>query len=194
MARPLRLLESGAVYHVISRGNNRCIIFLDAQDKQIYLGLLAEESRRASVAIYHYVLMDNHVHLLMKCGEPGLFSDMMKRVSLRYAIHHARRYGRSGHLWESRYKSYVVTEDSYLMTCAAYIELNPVRAGMVAHPGDHRWSSYRHYASGEVDPIVEENVTYTTLGGDRNERMRAYRDIVAGWMQISPTGSGPAWK
>src|SRR5688572_29426072 len=141
----LRLSSESGTYHVISRGNNRSDVFLSPADKYVFLKVLQETKGQLPFALHHYVLMDNHVHMIMRTGGPELLSKAMKAINERHAMRFRRRHGGSGHVWQGRFKSFPVHDDAYLLTCGAYIELNPVRAGMVAAPEDYRWSSYHHY-------------------------------------------------
>src|SRR4051812_23176241 len=142
MPRRARLSLPNIPWHIIQRGNNRAVCFAAEADYRRYLDELAELSKRFGCAVHAYALMTNHVHLLLTPDEaegPGL---LMKHLGQRYVQHVNRAYGRSGTLWEGRFRSCLTQSEDYLLACQRYIELNPVRAGMVRHPRDYRWSSY----------------------------------------------------
>ncbi len=143
MARLPRPDLAGIPQHIVQRGNNRLPCFLDDEDRQRYLQLLLEALGRFGCRLHAYVLMDNHVHLLMTPGEAGAVSRLMHTFARNYAGLFNHRHGRSGTLWEGRYKSCLVDSDGYFLACSRYIELNPVRAWMVAEPADHPWSEKR---------------------------------------------------
>ncbi|GAO26666.1 transposase IS200 family protein [Alicycliphilus sp. B1] len=145
MARLPRLTLAGYPHHVIQRGNNRQAIFADRQDFETMLALLAENAQKFRVAIHAYVLMDNHFHLLATPATAEALPRMMQAVGRSYVRYFNDRHGRSGTLWEGRYRSTLIETDRYLLACMAYIDLNPVRAGMVAQPLAWPWSSHAHY-------------------------------------------------
>jgi putative transposase len=127
--------------------------------------------------VHAYVLMTNHVHLLLSPDRADAAGLLMKALGQRYVQYVNRTYHRSGTLWEGRFRSCLTQEDAYLLTCQRYIELNPVRADMVAHPADFRWSSYLANAQGQVDPVVTPHPLYTALGADASTRLAAYRKL-----------------
>lgn len=181
MTRRARLLLPGTPLHLIQRGHNRSVCFADPEDCLAYLQLLEEASHDNGIAIHAYVLMTNHVHLLATPrGDPQAISAMMKRLGQVYAQRFNRRYRRTGALFEGRFRSCLVGEFRYLLTCHAYIELNPVRAGMVAHPADYRWSSYAANAQGSPDPIVTPHAALHDLGASPAARQQAYRELFRG--------------
>src|SRR5688500_13119076 len=143
MARQRRLLPAGYPVHVVHRAVNRSTCFYRDTDYLSYLHLLAEHGRAFACAVHAYVLMSNHVHVLLTPDDGRGVSLLMKNVAQRYAQYVNRWHERTGALWEGRFKARVVTDDAYLLACHRYIELNPVRAGMVAHPSEYAWSSYR---------------------------------------------------
>jgi putative transposase len=178
MARLPRLAVPGYPHHVIQRGNNRQAIFLDAADRQILLALLAEYSRREKVAVHSYVMMDNHFHLLLTPETEKGLPVMMQAVGRRYVQHFNKQHGRTGGLWEGRYRSTIVQADPHLLACMAYIDLNPVRAGLVARAADHPWSSHGHYAGLRHDPLVTPHALYWQLGNTPFSREAAYIELV----------------
>jgi putative transposase len=137
--------------HVVQRGNNRQPTFFAEEDYRFYLDCLGEAASKYRCALHAYVLMTNYVHLLVTPGTPEGVSRMMQSVGRRYVQYVNYSYKRSGTLWEGRYKASLVQTEQYLLTCSRYIELNPVRAGMVQHPKDHKWTSYRAHAHGAED-------------------------------------------
>ncbi|MEY3381908.1 MAG: hypothetical protein RL468_2506, partial [Pseudomonadota bacterium] len=140
MARLARLTVADFPHHVIQRGNNRQPIFLDDADRRFMLDLLLEKASVLGVAIHAYVLMDNHFHLLATPRDSDGLPKMMQGVGRQYVRYFNKRYRRSGTLWEGRYRSNLIDSEAYLLTCMAYIELNPVRAGMVERAQDFPWS------------------------------------------------------
>lgn len=179
MARLPRIDLAGMPQHVIQRGNNRMPCFLDDNDRRRYLQGLRESLPRFGCNLHAYVLMDNHVHLLLTPHEVGAVSLLMHTFSRNYVGSFNARHGRTGTLWEGRYKACLVDSEGYLLTCLRYIELNPVRARMVDEPGAYFWSSYRANALGQVDPLLEPHAAYATLGRDVTSRACAYRQLFA---------------
>lgn len=178
MARLPRLTVPGYPHHVIQRGNNRQLIFNDAADYERYLSLLGESAQREKVAIHAYVLMSNHVHLLVTPETETGVPLMMQAVGRRYVQYFNQRYQRSGSLWEGRYRSTLVDTDRYLLACMVYLDLNPVRAGMVSRPADYRWSSYGHYAGLRHDALIIPHGLCWALGNTPFAREAAYVDLV----------------
>ena len=177
MARKPRFDIPGIPQHVIQRGNNRGACFFCSQDCRYYLDALRAASEKAGCAIHAYVLMTNHVHLLVTPGESGGIPVMMQSLGRRYVRYINDVYRRTGTLWEGRYKACLVEHEHYLLSCYRYIELNPVRAGMVGMPGGYRWTSYRHNAQGFSDALVTEHDIYRALGAGPGERCRVYRAL-----------------
>ena len=178
MARLPRLSLPGYPHHVIQRGNNRQTIFVDRQDHETMLGLLAENARKFDVAVHAYVLMDNHFHLLATPGRAGALSGMMQAVGRSYVRYFNLRHGRTGTLWEGRYRSTVLQTERYLMACMAYIDLHPVRDGRVSQPGDWPWSSHSHYRGVWTDRVVTPHALYWALGNTPFDRENAYAEQV----------------
>ncbi len=178
MPRIARIAPTGYVYHVLTRGNNRQDIFLENADFVRYREVLGYYKEKYSFLLYHYVLMSNHVHLVLETAATGFLSDIMKGINLSYAQYYKKRYGHIGHFWQDRYKSIMISKDEYLLACGSYVELNPVRAEMVKTPGDYRWSSYSFYAFSKSDLLVDVQPVYHGLSKDENERRRLYRSFV----------------
>jgi putative transposase len=178
MPRLARIAVPGYPHHLIQRGNNRQPVFVDDTDRSRYLELLREAAREHGVTIHAYVLMDNHVHLLATPERERALSDFMHKLGTRYVGWFNHRHQRSGTLWEGRFRSGLIDADSYLLTCIRYIELNPVRAGMVPAPADWRWSSARHHLGLDVDPLLTDHSIFWTLGNTPFEREVRYREFL----------------
>lgn len=177
MPRHPRLDLPGIAQHVVQRGNDRDACFADEDDFRVYLGALREASWKYDCAIHAYVLMTNHVHLLATGAATGAISRMMQAVGRKYVRQFNDRHARTGTLWEGRYRSSLVDDSHYVLACYRYIELNPVRAGMVRAPGDYAWSSHRGNAFGSTDPLLTPHPTYLALAG-AERRALSYRAIV----------------
>lgn len=177
MPRRARLALPNVPLHIIQRGNNRQACFYADEDYRFYLDWLHEYADKAECQIHAYVLMTNHVHLLVSAERPEASGTLMKALGQRYVQYINRTYRRSGTLWEGRFRSCLTQEESYLLACQRYIELNPVRAGMVEHPAEYRWSSYRRNAQGEPDSLLKPHSLYLALGKDVASRAAAYREL-----------------
>lgn len=180
MARLPRLTLPGYPHHVIQRGNNRQAIFASPSDYQSLLDLMEASAAKFEVAIHAYVLMGNHFHLLATPQSADGLPQMMQSVGRRYVRQFNDAQHRTGTLWEGRYKSTLIQTDRYLLSCMAYIDLNPVRAGLVAHAADYPWSSYGHYAGVRADKLVTPHPFYWELGNTPFAREAAYADLVRG--------------
>lgn len=178
MARLARVSVPGYPYHVIQRGNNRQPIFRSDADRERMRGLLIENAAQCDVAVHAYVLMDNHFHLLVTPNDPDGLPRMMQAVGRRYVRYFNDTHQRSGTLWEGRYKSALVQSERYLLACMVYIDLNPVRAGMVAQPQDHAWSSHRHYIGQCHDRLVTPHALVWELGNTPFARESRYGELV----------------
>jgi putative transposase len=178
MARLPRLSIPGYPHHVIQRGNNRQPIFLEDADRQRMLDLWLEQAGKNQVAIHAYVLMDNHFHLLVTPETEEGLPAMMQAVGRSYVRYFNDRAGRTGTLWEGRYRSTLIETERYLLACMAYIDLNPVRAGMVHAPLAHRWSSHAHYVGQTADKLVTPHPLVWALGNTPFAREAAYREWV----------------
>ena len=179
MPRHARLVVPHYPHHIIQRGHDRQVIFAHQDDYDYYLNNLREWKTHYHIKVYAYCLMTNHVHLLLEPGdEAGTLAQFMKRVAARQTRYVNRLEGRSGTLWESRYKSSPVDTESYLLACARYIELNPVRALMVAQPQDYPWSSLQHKIGMRDDPWLDSDPVYRSLGRTARQRARRYHDFV----------------
>ena len=180
MARLPRLTLLGYPHHIIQRGNNRQAIFATAADYQTMLDLLAENARKFDVAVHAYVLMSNHFHLLATPHTADGLPQMMQAVGRRYVRYFNDSQRRSGTLWEGRYKSTLIQTERYLLACMVYIDLNPVRAGLVAQAGDYPWSSYGHYTGLRSDKLITPHPLVWELGNTPFAREAAYAELVQG--------------
>jgi putative transposase len=178
MARLPRLTLPGYPHHVIQRGNNRQAIFASPADYQTLLDLLRVNADKFGVAIHAYVLMTNHFHLLATPQTADALPQMMQAVGRSYVRYFNDVQGRTGTLWEGRYKSTLIQTDRYLIACMAYIDLNPVRAGLVAQAADYPWSSYGHYIGRKTDKLITPHPLYWELGNTPFAREAAYADLV----------------
>jgi len=177
VARLPRYAAPGMPQHVIQRGTNRSVLFAADADYHFFRECLGEACAEHRCRIHAYVLMTNHVHLLITPASASGIGDAMQAVGRRYARRFNDTYQRTGHLWDARYKATLVDTEQYLWACHQYIELNPVRAGLAAHPGQYRWSSYRANAFGHIDAVVTPHEQYRALGPDARARQAAYRTL-----------------
>jgi len=181
MPRAARIAPSNYIYHVLMRGNNRQDIFKDEKDHEKFISIIARYKEKFDFKLYHYVLMRNHVHLVLEPSEKGGgLAQIMKGINLSYAQSFKGRYRHFGHFWQDRYKSILISKDEYLLACGSYVELNPVRAGVVEDPKDYKWSSYSSYAYGKRDKLVDEHSIFRNLSDDETERRKKYREFVKG--------------
>jgi putative transposase len=180
MPRRARLRAAGIALHVIQRGNNRSACFYAADDYTYYLEQLCRFARRFRCAIHAYVLMTNHVHLLLTPEDANGASLLMKYVGQYYVHHVNQTYRRTGTLWEGRFKSCLAQNQTYVLACYRYIELNPVRAGMVACPGEYQWSSHAANADGgALGETLTPHPEFLALGASDALRREAYRALFA---------------
>ncbi len=179
MARQSRFDLAGVPQHVVQRGNNRLPCFLDDGDRQRYLQCLRQGLARFDCRLHAYVLMSNHVHLLLTPASVGAVSRLMHTFARNYTGLFNGRHGRTGTLWEGRFKACLVDSGRYFLACSRYIELDPVCAWMVARPADYPWSSHGANAGYRKDPLLVPHPEYLALGADPCERAAAYRAVVA---------------
>lgn len=189
MARLPRLVIPGTPMHLIQRGNNRSAAFIADGDYACYAAMLMEASQRFGCAIHAYVLMTNHVHLLLTPGDESAPARMMQTLGRMYVPYVNARYRRTGTLWEGRYRSTVVDSENYLLACSRYIELNPVRARMVADPSQYRWSSYRCNAQGHDDGLITPHERYRSLDSGAAARQKAYRTLFERQLELETLGT-----
>ena len=187
MARLPRLTVPGHLHHVIQRGNNGQVVFADATDHELLLALIDEHARKHRVALHAYVLMANHFHLLATPETNEGIPQLMQSVGRRYVRSFNVRHGRTGTLWEGRYKSTIIQAERYLLACMVYIDLNPVRAGLAADPRDYPWSSHGHYLGLRTDRLVTPHALYWEMGNTPFARDAAYAELVASGVPAKQT-------
>lgn len=178
MSRMARVVLPHYPHHVVQRGHNRQVVFAAGRDYQRYLDTLREYKELYGVSVYAFCLMTNHVHLLLSPREPTGIGKLMKRLAGRQTRHHNYLEGRSGTLWEGRFKSSPVERDDYLLACCRYIELNPVRAGIVAEPQSYAWSSCRYRLGIDTATWLDYDPVYLGLANSEAERRRRYRGFL----------------
>ncbi len=175
------------VYHVITRGNNKAAIFHDDQDFTSYIEIITESKSRYAFSLFHFCLMDNHVHLVISPESHADLPLIMHAIDLNYSRYHKRKYGRVGRLWQDNYRKYLITTHEYLLTCGIYVELNPVRARVVRSPAEYRWSSHRFYVSASEWDFLTESPNYLCMGRNREERKAYYAELVKMWQEFPPS-------
>jgi putative transposase len=177
MPRPSRLILPGVAVHIIQRGNNRVACFRHDSDYLMYLAHLRQLSEKYGCALHAYCLMTNHVHLLLTPQAEGACTGLMRDLGQRYVQYFNRHHERTGTLWEGRFRSCIAESALYVLGCYRYIELNPVRAGMVDHPTGYLWSSYAVNSGMRSDPLVTFHPEYLALASDLQSRCAAYRGL-----------------
>ncbi len=177
MPRKPRFFIPGVPVHIVQRGHSREPVFFEDADHQAYLYWLKEGSNRYSVDVHAYVLMSNHIHLLVTESNAHGISRLMQYLGRHYVQYINHNYGTSGSIWEGRYKASLVHDEEFLLTCMRYIELNPVRANMVRSPGHYRWSSYRFNGQGRSDSLVTPHSIYQALGKTQPTRLEVYKEL-----------------
>ena len=177
MPRRARIHLPGVPQHVIQRGVDRQPVFFSDNDCLRYLEWLGEYTQKKGISLHAYCLMTNHVHLLLTAPEADDLGVLMQDIGRRYVQYVNRTYHRSGGLWEGRYKASFVQTERYLLSCMRYVELNPVRAVMVAAPGDYRWSSYRANAFGVENKLITSHEIYLALASEVEKRQQLYQKL-----------------
>ncbi len=177
MPRKPRFYLTGVPVHIVQRGHSREPVFFEIEDYQAYLCWLKEASERYDCKVHAYVLMTNHIHILATPEAKNSISLMMQYIGRQYVPYINNTYGSSGSIWEGRYKSNIIHDEAYLLTCMRYIELNPVRADMVKSPGAYRWSSYQANAQGKDNEIINYHLLYKSLGRTKAQRLDAYKSL-----------------
>ncbi len=178
MPRRPRFCPKNVPAHIIQRGNNRQAIFAAESDLAAYAHWLREAAVKFQVNIHGWVFMTNHVHLLLTPSTDSGISKLIQSLGLRYSRHFNYTYARTGSLYDGRFKSCLVEDHNYLLTCLQYIELNPLRAGMVTDPGNYSWSSYRSHAFGVPVKMWSPHPLYRSLGENPKQRQQAYRQRI----------------
>lgn len=179
MPRKARFYQPGIPVHVFQRGHNKDVIFYQDEDYFHYLRCLKAAADQCGCAVHAYVLMTNHVHLLLTPESSDAISTLFQQVGLHFVTYMNRTYQRRGSLWEGRHKGNMIDTEGYFLSCMRYIELNPVRAGMVDHPALYRWSSYAANALGSDNVIIQQHAQYLDLGHDPVSRQTVYRSLFA---------------
>jgi putative transposase len=179
MVRRRRLFIPGLPQHIVQRGNNRSNMFSVPSDYELFLLMLYDASRRYDVEVYAYVLMTNHVHMIVTPHTPRGIARMLQSVGSRYVGYFNKRHGRTGTLFEGRYRASVIDTDLYFLQCLRYVELNPVRAGLVSRPEAYAWSSYQTHALGAPDPLLVTHPLYLQLGPTPDARQVSWQEICA---------------
>src|SRR5487761_1927210 len=186
MLRPLCPEIPGHPLHLVQRGHLRTACFFGEEDCVAYLGWLGRYAAECGCSVQAYVLMGNHVHLLLTPSRAGGAAGLMRALGERYARYVDAAYHRDGALWEDRYDAIPVHVGRYLLFCMRYIELNPVRARLVARPEQYRWSSFRANALGRIDPLLTPHAHYCALGRSAESRQDAYRALFAVHASTAP--------
>jgi putative transposase len=177
MSKYVRVFIPGLSLHVTHRGHNRMSVFPEATDCEHFLALLESAAGRHQVGIHSYSLMTNHYHLIATPETEAAMPRAMQQLGHRYVAYFNRKYRRSGTLWGGRYRSIIIADERYWLTCLRYVELNPLRAKLVEAPETYRWSSYRTHAFGEQSRWLADHDVYRRLGSSPEERQTAYRTI-----------------
>ncbi len=178
MSRSSRKIYNGAVCHILQRGNNKNIIFKDDDDYANFLKLIKRYKKRYFFNIYNYCLMPNHVHLLIQIISKTDMPKIFQGIFQSFQFHHRKKYDYCGSLYQNRYKSILVENNSYLLECARYIERNPVRAEIVKQFSEYQWSSYNFYAYGKKNSIITPNPLFFDLARTTNKRRKMYMEYV----------------
>ncbi|OGG16078.1 hypothetical protein A3D77_02075 [Candidatus Gottesmanbacteria bacterium RIFCSPHIGHO2_02_FULL_39_11] len=178
MPRSPRLLLPLTYYHIMTRGNNLNVIFRQSDDYLKYLEILHDLKEIHPFDMYHYCLMPNHTHFLVRTRSESDFSSFMKKINLIYFYYYKKKYGWVGHFWQGRFKSQPVGKDDYFIQCGRYIELNPLRANLVDDTEEYPYSSFHYYSKGKVDSLITEDLFYEELGKTMKERQLKYKDII----------------
>ena len=179
MPRKVRQLEDGGIYHIYARGNNRQEVFRGPEDFASYRQVMIEAKERYAFEIYHYCLMSNHLHLLIRVSQGQDLPQLIHWIQLAYARYYKKKYRYVGHLFQGRFRSPKIPCESYYLQCGRYIERNPVKAGLVKEAAAYRYSSARFYVDGASDELVTANLYYEGMGKSPLERREAYRQFVS---------------
>ena len=177
MARQPRLVIPSQAHHIVQFAVDKQTIFRDADDHRCFLGWLRDAAKQYKVAIHAYVLMPDHLHLLATPATADGLARMMQWVGRHYVPYFNRKYQRAGTLWQGRFKATVVDAATYLLPCSRFIELNPVRAGLVTNPIDYPWSSYAHHVGSVPDPVIVDHMVYWALGNTPFQREANYKQL-----------------
>lgn len=181
MGRPIRIYYPGLIYHILNRGNNRQVVFVEDEDYRHYLDILQHYKDKFDFHIFAYCLMTNHIHLLLQVSERGSISKIMQAITIAHTRYYHYKYKASGHIWQGRFKSPIISDDEYLLTTMCYIEQNPVRAGMVKDLKDYPWSSFLLNIQSKTNGFVDRdlNPVYNSLSSSPEKRVEAYRQFAS---------------
>lgn len=187
MPRPLRITIPNLPFHVLNRGNNKQIVFLEEEDFIYFTRLLKRYKKELRFKLYHLCLMPNHIHFMMEPTIEGSLSKIMLKLTLAYTWYFNKKYEKVGHVWQGRYKSSLLDKEEYFIWCGLYIELNAIRANLAEKPEDWPWSSFSFYAFGQVEPLMQDLIDidpyYLELGNNSEERQERYRKNIEGVMK-----------
>ena len=180
MGRQARIRQPELTYHVIKRGNNKEVIFATEEDYHHYLNTLQRYKKKYDFKLFAYCLMTNHVHLLIKVGNKGTISRIMQSITVAHTRYYNYIYRRCGHVWQGRFHSPIVSDDSYMINVMRYIEQNPLRAGMVKSVADYKWSSYLLNVRQKKSVLIdrEHNLVFQNLGQDGQSRINTYKKLI----------------
>lgn len=178
MPRKPRELEDGGIYHIFNRGNNRWKLFRDSEDYGVFYGLWYEAKDRCGAEVFHYCWMSNHYHVLLKIEIGKTLGRLLHWVQLGYARYFKKKYKTVGHIFQERYRSPRIPEESYYLQCGRYIERNPVKAKMVSIAERYPYSSAAYYAAGKTDGLITANLYYKSLGNTLETRRENYRKFL----------------
>lgn len=179
MPRKARILVPNCPHHVVQRGHNRKAVFVADEDYRYYLENLKEFKEKLDIRLYAWCLMTNHIHLILEPGDDArVISELMKRLAGRQSAYVNKLERRTGSLWEGRFKASAIQKEQYLLTCVRYVEMNPVRAGMVAGPRQYKWSSYRERVQAVPGRMLDRDECYIGLASAEEERIWRYRQFV----------------
>lgn len=178
MGRARRILCDRGIYHIIQRGHNKDKLFKNANDYKAFKDFIRKYKKKYAFDIFHYCVMSNHFHILLKINNGNDLPKIVHGITQSYSYYYRKTYNYTGYVYQNRYKSFIIEDDSYLLECGRYIERNPLRAGIVNDPASYYWSSYNFYAKGKHDDIITESLLYSGMGNTLEERQKHYRSYV----------------
>ncbi len=178
MPRRARIYTEEGVFHILTRGNNKQLVFRDEMDFLSYKKILKQLKEEQPFKLYHYCLMSNHVHLIIETNKITKLSKLMKRINLFYYNQYRKKYDYTGHFWQGRFKSLLIEKNEYLLACGLYIERNPVRAKIVDSASEYAHSSYNYYAYGKEDKLIDRDIYYDEIGQNNRNRQKEYRRLM----------------
>jgi len=178
MPRKYRFVADDAYYHILNRGNNKQSIFEEKKDYEQFLKIMTGYFENVKIEIIHYALMTNHYHLIVKIKDAESLKKGLQQLNQGYGRYYRKKYGGVGYFWQGRYKSFLIESGKYLLECGIYIELNPVRAGIIKNPEDYKWSSYQLYGEGKENKIITVSPEYEGLSETKEGRIQVYREML----------------